>query len=747
MAEDGGPAGFRAMLEALPVAAYATDAEGRLTWFNGAAVRLSGRTPQIHKDQWCVAWRLYTPEGKPVPHHMSSLAVALNTGEARAGTEFLAERPDGTRFWFAAYPAVMRDGAGNVTGGLNLMVDRTEDKKRDEESNEYFRTIVETAPECIQIVSAAGKLLFINTPGVAILGASSQKEVIGHKAADFVVPEDRARFNEFNAKICAGEKGWLEFELLRLNGTRALTETYAAPISQPDGSTAQLCITRDISARQRSDRAGMLLSAIVDSSDDAIVSKDLNGVITSWNRSAERVFGYTSAEAIGQPVATLLIPADRQEEEPSILARLRRGERVDHFETKRRRKDGTLLDISLTISPVKDPSGRIIGASKIARDITHTKRLERILVASEARFRQLADAMPQIVWTARDDGSVDYYNSRWYEFTGFERTAGTEASWEALMHPDDLEHWREAWNHSVSSGEPYSIEYRLFDRRQGRWRWFVARAVSVRESEEGPLKWFGSCTDIDEQKHVQDDLRRANYDLEQFAFTASHDLQEPLRSIKIYSELLSRRHGNLINPEAKEFLNFLQDGATRMEHLVRDLLSYTRASVVEHKDETADAGQALQAALANLGGAIAETGATVTADSLPTVQAHALHLQQLFQNIIGNAIKYRSGVRVPAVHVTAHKQNGFWAFAVSDNGIGIDPQYKENVFGLFKRLHTTDQYSGTGIGLAICRRIVDRYGGRIWVESEPGKGSTFHWTLPGGAGDNPRSKSRPDSGR
>jgi light-regulated signal transduction histidine kinase (bacteriophytochrome) len=275
----------------------------------------------------------------------------------------------------------------------------------------------------------------------------------------------------------------------------------------------------------------------------------------------------------------------------------------------------------------------------------------------------------------------------------------------------------------------------------------VARAVSVRESEEGPLKWFGSCTDIDEQKHVQDDLRRANYDLEQFAFTASHDLQEPLRSIKIYSELLSRRHGNLINPEAKEFLNFLQDGATRMEHLVRDLLSYTRASVVEHKDETADAGQALQAALANLGGAIAETGATVTADSLPTVQAHALHLQQLFQNIIGNAIKYRSGVRVPAVHVTAHKQNGFWAFAVSDNGIGIDPQYKENVFGLFKRLHTTDQYSGTGIGLAICRRIVDRYGGRIWVESEPGKGSTFHWTLPGGAGDNPRSKSRPDSGR
>jgi len=746
LAGNGEAEGLRSMLEAFPVAAYATDAEGRLTWFNPAAVKLSGRVPSLYTDQWCVACRLYTPEGQPLPHEASSLAVALKSGEAPAGAEYLAERPDGTRFWFAAYPAIMRNAAGQITGALNLLVDRTEHKRPEREWSEYFRTIVETTPECIQVLSPDGKVLFINTPGLAVLGASSQEQVIGRDIADFVSPEERGRFREFNAKICGGEKGWVEFELLRLNGSRALMETYGAPFRQSDGTTAQLSITRDIGvARQRSDGASLLLSAIINSSDDAIISKDLNGVITSWNRSAERMFGYTAAEAIGQLVATLLIPADRQNEEPNILARLRRGEHVHHFETKRRRKDGTLLDISLTISPVRDPSGRIIGASKIARDITDNKRLERILVASEARFRQLADAMPQIVWTARADGSVDYYNSRWYEFTGFEKETGSEASWEALMHPDDLGHWREAWNHSVTTGEAYNVEYRLFDRRQIRWRWFVARAVPARESERGALKWFGSCTDIDEQKHVQDDLRRANYDLEQFAFSASHDLQEPLRSIKIYSELLSRRHADLINGEAKEFLTFLQDGATRMEQLVRDLLAYTRASAVEQfeqSDETVDADDALKAALANLCGAIEETGATVTAEPLPTVQAHALHLQQLFQNTIGNAVKYRSPDRVPAVHVSAHKQNGFWTFAVSDNGIGIDEQYKENVFGLFKRLHTTDQYSGTGIGLAICRRIVDRYGGRIWVESEPGKGSTFRWTLP--AGDSsPRGESRP----
>jgi PAS domain S-box-containing protein len=731
-AEKDGNAGFRAMLEALPVAAYTTDADGRLTWFNRAAAKLSGREPEIGTDQWCVTWRIYTPDGRPLPHDQCPMAIALKDGASPIGSECLAERPDGTRFWFAAYPAVIRDAQGRITGALNLLIDRTEHKRAEDEWNQQFRTIVETTPECVKIVSADGTLLFMNTPGLGMLGAASPEEVIGRNVCEFIAEEHREKFREFNERICRGEKGSLEFELVGPRGTRSVVETYAAPIRYRDGTTAHLAITHDITDRKRTDSASLLLSAIVDSSDDAIISKNLNGVITSWNKSAEHLFGYTAAEAVGQHVATLLIPADRQNEEPDILARLRRGERVHHFQTKRRRKDGALLDISLTISPVKDAEGRIVGASKIARDIGESKRLENVLLASEARFRQLADAMPQIVWTARADGHIDYFNSRWYEFTGFDRDRPGNAAWESLMHPDDLEHWREAWNASLSSRQPYDVEYRLFDRHESRWRWFVCRAVSARDGEGGAVKWFGSCTDIDEQKRVQDDLRRANYDLEQFAFSASHDLQEPLRSIKIYSELLSRRHADLINEEAKTFLTFVQQGATRMEMLVRDLLTYTQASAVEHTDAMVDANDAFETALANLAGAISETGANITADSLPTVAVHKLHLQQLFQNIISNAIKYRSPDRLAAVRIVAKRQYGFWAFAISDNGIGIDPQYKENIFGLFKRLHTTDQYSGTGIGLALCRRIVDRYGGRIWVDSEPGQGSTFRFTLPAG---------------
>jgi hypothetical protein len=348
----------------------------------------------------------------------------------------------------------------------------------------------------------------------------------------------------------------------------------------------------------------LLFEAIIDSSDDAIISKGLDGIITSWNRSAERLFGYKAEEVIGQSI-TILIPQERMDEEPEILARLRRGERVDHFETVRRRKDGSLLDISLTISPVKDDQGVVIGASKIARDIT-------------------------------------------------------------------------------------------------------------------------------EQKRLNNELRRANRALEEFAFSVSHDLQEPIRSLKIYSELLTKRHQSKLDGEALEFLGYLRSGAIRMENLVRDLLAYTQAAKSENLSRKAstDAGEALASALQSLDNAIAESNTRVTTDALPTVHMHPTHLRQLFQNLIGNAIKYRGVDRPPAVHVGADRQSGQWTFAVCDNGIGIAAEYREHIFGLFKRLHTDAEYSGTGIGLAICQRIVEQYNGRIWVESEPGEGSVFRFTVP-----------------
>jgi hypothetical protein len=344
-----------------------------------------------------------------------------------------------------------------------------------------------------------------------------------------------------------------------------------------------------------------LLSSIVDSSDDAIISKTLDGIITSWNKSAERLFGYAAEEAIGQPI-TILIPPDRLSEEPDILARLKKGERVDHFETIRMRKDGSLLDISLTISPVRDSNGAIVGASKVARDVTESKR---ILV----------------------------------------------------------------------------------------------------------------------------ELRRANELLEQFAYSASHDLQAPLRTVKIFAEILMRTHSDGLDPEGLRVLEMLLGGAKRMETLLRDLLAYTHVTKFERPSEKINSTLAFESAMLSLGESISDSNAQVTADRLPLVRMHFAHLQQLFQNLVANAIKYQHPERPPVVLVSVKRNRGQWLFSVRDNGIGIAAEFTQTVFGLFKRLNA-EQHPGTGLGLAICQRIVEQYGGRIWVESESSQWSEFKFTVP-----------------
>lgn len=236
-------------------------------------------------------------------------------------------------------------------------------------------------------------------------------------------------------------------------------------------------------------------------------------------------------------------------------------------------------------------------------------------------------------------------------------------------------------------------------------------------------------------RRTNEELRRANEDLDQFARSASHDLQEPLRSISIYSELLRRQIGASLEPEAGRYLDYLTQGAARMEALIRDLLAWSAASGTPGKasgfaDARADANDAFEAALLNLRTSVQDTSAVVTRGNLPGVPILPVHLSQVFQNLIGNAMKYRRADESPRIHVDAVRSQTMWRFSVSDNGIGIDDKYTQQIFGVFKRLHTTEEYSGTGMGLAICQKFVERAGGRIWVESQPGRGSTFYFTLP-----------------
>ena len=554
------------------------------------------------------------------------------------------------------------------------------------------------------------------------------------------------------------------------------------------------------SNRKQIERANLHLAAIVENSNDAIVSKDLNGIITSWNAAAERIFGYAAAEAVGQPVSMLAAP-ERADEMPKILDKIRHGQRVEHYETLRRRKDGEIIHVSLTISPIRDASGKIIGASKIARDISDQKRVEserNILLSREQEARKTAELLnrvgPALAGQLETEKLVQSVTDVATELVG--------AEFGAFFHNVVNEQGESYFLYTLSGapreafeGFPNPRNTGIFgptfrgegvvrcedvtrDPRYGKnppyygmppghlpVRSYLAVPVTSRSGEVLGGLFFGHSTPgkfkdqhetillgiaaqaaialdnarlfeeaqwvQNELKRSNEELRRANQDLETFAYSASHDLQEPLRTIIISAQLLERRYGEQLRGDAAHYLGNIVEGTQRMENLIRDVLAYATATKqAEGPPPSIDAGEVLSTVLENLKGHIEQTRAIITSDPLPLVLVHENRLVQLFQNLLSNALKYKSD-KPPRVHISATERNGWSVFSVADNGIGIDERYADQIFGLFKRLHSRQEYPGSGIGLAICQRIVEQYGGRIWLESSvPGQGSTFCFTFP-----------------
>ena len=271
---------FREMYDILPVAMCTTDAGGRVTYFNEAAVELFGPAPYLGTDQWCANWKMFHPDGTPLPRDRFPAAVVLKGGKATAGIEGVIVRPDSRPVWFTQYATALRDSAGEITGSINILIDITDRKLAEFHNDQPFRAIVETTPECVKIVAPNGKLLLMNSHGLRIIGAPSAEAVAGLNVFDLVAPEDLAKFREMNERVCGGEKASIEFDIIGLQGERRRMETHATPLRQRDGSTAHLAFTRDITDRAKTERDSLLLGAIVEDSDDAIIGKDLNGIIT-----------------------------------------------------------------------------------------------------------------------------------------------------------------------------------------------------------------------------------------------------------------------------------------------------------------------------------------------------------------------------------------------------------------------------------------------------------------------------------
>jgi PAS domain S-box-containing protein len=370
-----------------------------------------------------------------------------------------------------------------------------------------------------------------------------------------------------------------------------------------------------------------------------------------------------------------------------------------------------------------------------AADLIEKLRAEESARMNQRIYRAIGDSIKYGIWICGPDGSNSYASESFLKLVGTTQEQCAGFGWTSALHPDDAQRTIDSWKECVRTEGTWDAEHRFLG-VDGRYHWVLARGVPVRDDRGAILGWAGINLDIDQVKAVEERLRRsnqellrANEDLNQFAFAASHDLQEPLRMITSYSQLLLRGYRGNLDAEASVCVDFITEGTSRMRELLADLLAYTQLTAQEDEVlEPVDLNLVLQQARENCQATIEETGAILTSDPLPCIRGYQPHFLQLLQNLVANALKYRSALP-PRIHISAQQQNGNWRFGVADNGIGIDPRYHHKIFGVFKRLHDKS-IPGTGIGLAICQRVIDRYGGRIWVESELGSGATFCFTLP-----------------
>ena len=463
----------------------------------------------------------------------------------------------------------------------------------------------------------------------------------------------------------------------------------------------------------------------------AIFMMDPQGQILSWNAGAERIKGYRAEEIIGHNFSCFFPPEDIERGRPEEVLRLTAASGQHEEQCMRVRKDGSRFLAGVTITALRDAAGDLQGFSEFSHDLSESEE-------SRAKYRGLLEAAPDAMVVVNQGGEIVLLNIQAEKYFGYRRDELVgqkvkniipEGFAERLM-ADGTRTAAEALAQQIGAGTE------LYGRRKDGTDFPIEMMLSPLESSEGILVTV-AIRDITERKKSEEhlvktvgELKRSNDELQQFAYVASHDLQEPLRMVASYTELLAENYKGRLDADADEFIAYAVDGANRMRVLIEDLLAYSRAGTNGKALHKVSSDNALKEALTNLRATIQESGAVVTHDLLPVITTDGTQLTQIFQNLVGNAVKYH-GVAAPLVHVSAAKNGGNeWIFSVRDNGMGIDPQYFDRIFVLFQRLHGQTEFKGTGIGLAICKKMLGRLGGRIWVESQPGKGSTFHFALP-----------------
>ena len=610
------------------------------------------------------------------------------------------------------------------------------------ESEERFRRTFELAGSGLAHIGTDRRFIRVNRRLCEILGYP-EKELLKLRGRDISHPDDADVINRERPRLYAGDIDEVRLEKRYLRKDGSVVWVHFAMVVERDAEGRpkyEIAVYDDITARREAEE-GLRQSEerfrrTFELAGSGIAVVSLEGRFMRVNTRLCEMFGYAPAELVGRAVKEVSHPEDRDivdAPRARLVDRLSDSVRV---EKRYRRKDGSVFWASLASALERDAEGRPLYAISVLDDITGRKQAEAALRESEERFRKSFELASSGVAHVSLDGRFLRVNRRFTEILGYGESELIGRSVKEVSHPEDRD-ITDAQRALVRAGLRESVRFeKRYLRKGGAPVWVSLGVALVRDAAGAPQYEIAMFDDITERKQAEvalreahEELKRSNSELEQFAYVASHDLQEPLRMVSSYTQLLERRYQDKLDADAREFMGYVVDGAARMKQLIEDLLAYSRVGTKGRDFKPVDLERPLARALANLKAAIDESGAAVSFDPLPTLPADEGQLAQVLQNLIGNALKFRSGA-APRIHVSSLEREREWEIAVRDNGIGIEPQYFERIFMVFQRLHSKGEYPGTGIGLAIVKKVVERHGGRVRVESRPGEGSAFIFTLP-----------------
>lgn len=704
-------------------------ADGRWVDFNIALEKITGYTRE-ELLQLDAVWRIVHPDD--VPELTERLKMVYTRNAETINYEVRIVCKDGT-IKIISYDSIL-DKIKEliyVIGRDVTALRNQEQLTKDTESRLQF--FFDNAIDGMCIIEN-GKFTMLNKAFLRIFGYDDMSEIIGKNIFELVVPSVRERTKEI---IETGISGLYNSQIIRKDGTLRNIEVTGKTIRVGENQI-RITVLRDLDERQlvlgKIEESEERFKAIFENSSIGIALLGPDGKFLEANNNLLNRLGYAQSELMTMQVSDVLLDNDR-DILMNNMASLVKGE-IDRTYSERRfvKKNGGITWSKVTLSLVQVPSRSPMILSLI-EDIDTQKRSERALIESEEKFRAVYESSPMGILITKTPGHIIDFNPAFQEMMGYDIAEMMGKHVTEFTHPDDISKTNKKLQR-LYSGEvnTYSDEKRYI-RKDGTFFWAKA-VVSVMYRNGDETFTVAIIENIEKKKKTEQaleqknkELTQINQELEHFAYVASHDLQEPLRTITSFIQILERRYAPKLDNDAQQFMGFVVEGAKRMQNLIHDLLEYSRINRFNTGYEKVDLNEIFNTVNRVLKDKIENNDALVLAETLPVIYGSRLQLTQVFQNLIDNAIKFKAKRRKPEIIISVEDRDDKWELIFRDNGIGISPEYYQRIFVIFQRLHTLEEYSGTGIGLAICKKIIERHGGDIWVESGKLHGAEFHLTV------------------